>query len=401
MEKEPAMKRPLWIIILCGGTIMGLAVGFRQGLGLFLTPISADLGIGRESFALGMGLMNLVWGLGAPFAGALADRFGAGRIAAAGGLCYASGLAAMLLSGDGGQLLLGGTLIGLGLSGAGFTVILGTVGRAAPPEKRSQALGLASVGGSVGQFLALPYSHFLIAGQGWTASLVVLALTALLIVPLSAGIAGKPAVQEGLSGQTMRQAFGEAWGNRNFWLLNAGFFVCGFHLAFVAVHLPAFLADQGFAPWLATTALTLVGICNIIGSYGCGLLGARFPKKDVLSLLYLARAAIFALFLVVPISEASVLIFGAAIGFLWLGTVPLTSGLVAQIFGTPYLSMLFGMVFLGHQFGGFLGAWLAGFLYDMLASYDAMWWLNVALGLASAALHWPIVERPLPRLAKA
>jgi len=395
------MTRPLWIVILCGAAIMGLAMGFRQSLGLFLNPISIELGIGRERFALGIGVMNLIWGLAAPFAGALADRFGAGRVAAVGGLSYATGLAAITLSGGGGQLLLGGILIGLGLSGAGFSVILGTVGRAAPPEKRSQALGLVSVGGSLGQFLALPYSHFLIDGLGWAVSLIVLAGTALLIVPLAAGIAGKPANQQEASGQTMKQAFREACGNRSFWLLNAGFFVCGFHLAFVAVHLPAFLADRGFGPWLAATALTLVGICNIIGSYGCGLLGARFPKKDVLSLLYLARAAIFALFLVVPISEASVLIFSAAIGFLWLGTVPLTSGLVAHIFGTPYLSMLFGMVFFGHQFGGFLGAWLAGYLYDTLASYDAMWWLSVALGLASAALHWPIAEKPLPRLAVA
>lgn len=392
------MTRPFWIIVLSAGTIMGLAVGIRQSLGLFLTPITADLGVGRETFALGMGLMNLLWGLGSPFAGAIADRFGAGLVAAAGGVLYAVGLSTMALSGDGENLLLGGVLIGLGLSGTGFSVILGTVGRLAPPEKRGRALGIVSMGGSIGQFLALPYTHVLIDGFGWVTSLFVLALTALLIVPLAASIAGSPAAKDGSGGQTMKQAFREASANRSFWLLIAGFFVCGFHLAFIMVHLPAFLSDQGFEPWLAATGLTVVGLCNIIGSYGCGVLGDRYPKKNVLSLLYLARALVFAMFLVVPISEVSVLVFSAAMGFMWLGTVPLTSGLVAHMFGTAYMSMLFGIVFVGHQVGGFLGAWLAGRLYDMSGSYDTMWWLSIALGLMSAALHWPIAERPVERL---
>lgn len=393
----PIMTRPLWIIILSGGTIMGLAVGFRQGFGLFLTPITADLGLGRESFALGIGVLNLVWGLASPFTGAIADRFGTGLVAAAGGMLYAAGLAAMTLSGNGHQFLLGGTLIGLGLSGTGFSVILGMVGRAAPPEKRGKALGIVSMGGSIGQFVALPYTHALIDGFGWVFSFLILALTALLIVPLAAGVAGRNWAADGPGDQTMRQAFDEAMGNRSFWLLNTGFFVCGFHLAFVMVHLPAFLADQGFDPWLAAAALTVVGFCNIIGSYGCGVLGDRYSKKNLLSLLYLARALIFAMFLVVPISTVSVFVFSAAMGFLWLGTVPLTSGLVAHMFGTRYMSMLFGIVFVEHQFGGFLGAWMAGSLYDVYGSYEAMWWLSITLGLLSAALHWPIAERPVPR----
>jgi MFS family permease len=393
------MSRPLWIIILCGGTIMGLSLGFRQSLGLFLTPISLDIGIGRETFALGMGLMNLFWGLAAPFAGAVADRYGAGRVAALGGIAYAAGLVAMTASGDGAQLLLGGTLLGFGLSGAGFSVILGTVGRAAPEEKRGMALGAVAMCGSIGQLAALPYTFGTIDQFGWYMSLLILAATTLLIVPLAKGISGKPIQAMDASDQTMRQAFNEACGNRSFWLLNLGFFVCGFHLAFVIVHLPAYLADQGFDPWLATASLAAVGICNIVGSYGCGWLGDRFAKKKVLSLLYIGRALIFAGFLIFPISEVSVIVFGAAMGFLWLGTVPLTSALVATIFGTRYMSMLFGMVFLGHQFGGFLGAWLAGHFYDLLGSYDAMWWLSIALGLISAALHWPIAERPVSRLA--
>lgn len=393
------MPRILWIIVLCGGAIMGISLGFRQSLGLFLTPISLELGIGRGTFALGMGLMNLAWGLAAPFAGAIADRYGSGRVAGIGGVLYASGLITMTLNGDGGQLLLGGVLIGLGLSGAGFSVILGAVGRAAPPEKRSAALGVASMGGSIGQFVALPYTHAAIDGFGWVVSLIVLGCTALLIVPLARGLSGSPPSMEDSTGQTMRQAFDEAWSNRSFWMLNAGFFVCGFHLAFLMVHLPAYLADKGFEPWLAVSALVLVGICNIIGSYGCGVLGGIYAKKNMLSLLYLLRAALFLGFILMPISETTVLVFSAAIGFLWLGTVPLTSGLVATIFGTTYMSMLFGIVFLGHQFGGFLGAWLAGYIYDAIGSYDAMWWLSVALGVLSALLHWPIAERPISRLA--
>ncbi len=387
--------RPLWIVVVAGGTIVGLAVGFRQSMGLFLPSISADLGIGRESFALGMGLMNLVWGVSAPFAGALADRHGAGRVTAGGGICYAVGLLVLTASGEGSQLLLGGALIGLGLSGAGYTVVLGTVGRLTPPEHRGRALGLVAMGGSIGQFVALPYTQVLIGGFGWAAGLAILAASALLIVPLAVGIAGRPYVDNAAAAQSMGEAFAEAWGDRNFWLLNAGFFVCGFHLAFIAIHLPGFLADKGFQPWLAATALTVVGICNIVGSYVCAAMGERFRKKNVLSVLYLARAAIFALFLAVPVSEYSVMAFAAAMGFLWLGTVPLTSGLVAQLYGTTYMSMVFGMVFFGHQVGGFLGAWLAGRAYDVLGGYDAMWWLCIALGLLSAAFHWPIAERPV------
>lgn len=388
------MNRSLWLLLLCAGSILGLSVGFRQAMGLFLTPISFDLAIGRESYAFGMGLMNLFWGLGAPVAGAIADRYGAGRVAATGGVFYAAGLLVMTLTGSGTQLLVGGTLIGLGLSGSGFTVVLGTVGRLAPVEKRSQALGLASVGGSIGQFLSLPYTHAMIDGFGWLPALVILAATALLIVPLAAGLTGQPVPEDHAIEQSAGDAFREACRVPSFWLLNLGFFVCGFHLAFVAVHMPAFLADKGFAPWLATAALTTVGVTNIFGSYGCGVLGGRYPKKYVLSSLYLARALIFLLFIVIPITEATVLIFSAAIGFLWLGTVPLTSGLVGHIFGTRYMSMIFGFVFLGHQIGGFLGAWLAGAAFDAFGTYTAMWWLSIGLGIMSAALHWPISERP-------
>jgi MFS family permease len=407
------MPRSLVVALACGAAILGVSVGLRQGLGLFLEPISLDLGLGREAFAFAIGLMNLVWGLLAPFAGALADRHGAARVIALGAVAYAAGLLVMALGGagggtdggGGGQLVLGGALIGLGLSGSGFTVVLGAVGRAAPPERRGQALGLTSVGGSIGQFLALPYCHLLIEGFGWLPSLTVLAGTALCMAALARGLArGRPIAAPApgsLRAESLAGALRLAGAQRGFWLLTAGFFVCGFHLAFVAVHLPAYLTDQGMPAWLPAAALTLVGLCNIVGTLLCGWLGDRHRKSGVLSLLYLARALIFLIFLLFPVSETSVLVFAATMGFLWLGTVPLTSGVVAAIFGPVHLSMLFGIVFLSHQLGGFLGAWIAGALYDALGSYDVMWWASVALGLLSAALHWPIDERPLARPAVA
>lgn len=393
------MSRPLLITVLCGGVIMTLSIGIRQTFGLFLTPISLELGVGRELFAFSIGLMNLIWGLGAPFTGAIADRFGAARVAATGGLAYAAGLTAMTLSGDGEQLLVGGLLIGLGLSGAGFTVVLGAVARAAPPEKQSLALGIASMGGSIGQFVALPMVQLLIDVGGWIPALLIIAVAMLGVVPLAVGLRQPPS-QSGAhipGRQELGAVLEEARRHVGFRLLTAGFFVCGFHLAFVALHLPAYVADLGYPAWVGANALMLVGICNIVGTYLCGYFGQRYAKKDVLSLLYLARTVIFVMFVIVPVSETSILVFGAAMGFLWLGTVPLTTGVIASIFGPVYLSTLFGIVFLSHQLGGFLGAWLAGHIYDTFQSYDIMWWMSAALGLAAAALHWPIREERLRR----
>ncbi|SDF28875.1 MULTISPECIES: MFS transporter [Thalassobaculum] len=392
------MALRLLILVLCAGSIMGIAIGFRQGLGLYLPFLSDEFG-GRETFALAMGLMNLCWGLGAPIAGAIADRYGPGRVAAAGGLAYALGLWLMVIGGADG-LLAGGVLIGLGLSGSGFTVLLGAVGRAAPPEQRGKALGLAAMGGSLGQFLALPYVHFLIDGTGWQTSLLILAASALLIVPLALGTAGRPAESpdgqsldgQTESGQSMGDAFSQGLASRDFWLLNSGFFVCGFHLAFVAIHLPAYLSDRGFEHWLGAAALTVIGFANIIGSYVCGALGDRYMKKNVLAVLYLIRAAVFAGFLILPMTPAMVLVLAGLLGLTWLGTVPLTSGLVGTIFGIRYMSMMFGLVFVGHQIGSFLGAWIGGVAFDVFQSYDVMWQLSVALGVLSAVLHWPIRE---------
>ena len=383
-------------LILSGATIMALTFGLRQSFGLYLPPISMELEAGREAFALGMGMMNLVWGLGSPIAGAIADRYGAGRVALVGGFCYAGGIAAMSLEGSGAHLVGAGVLIGAGLSGAGLTVVLGAVGRGVAPERRSTALGIASVGGSIGQFVSLPYVHILITGFGWSDSLLILALTALIIVPLAWGLRnGGPRPSE--PAPPLAVALREVRAHKGFWFLTTGFFVCGFHLAFIGIHLPAYLSDKALPPSLGATALAVIGFCNIIGTLGCGYLGEHFQKKNVLSLLYLLRTLAIVGFLATPISEVSVIVFAAAMGFLWLGTVPLTSGIVSVIFGPANMSMLFGIVFLSHQMGGFLGAWLAGLLYDSLNSYDVMWALSIALGLATAVLHLPIRETPISR----
>ena len=389
------MSSRLWLVIVCAGSILGLSMGLRQGMGLFLTPISMHLELGREALALAMGLMNLFWGLSAPAAGAISDRYGAIPVAVAGGLAYAAGLLVMMASQGSGHLLVGGVLIGLGLSGAAFTVVLGVVGRAAPVQLRSRALGLVSMGGSIGQFVALPYIHTLIDGFGWLIALAVLSATAFMIVPLAFGLSGRTQEIETPVRESLGEAIRSASKVSSFWLLNAGFFACGFHLAFMGVHLPAFLADRGFQPWLGAAALTTVGFMNIIGVYCFDMLGGVFSKKNVLCVLYLARTAAILFFIMFPMTEVSVLLFSAIMGFLWLGTVPLTSGLVADIFGTRYMSMLFGIVFLGYQMGGFLGAWLAGVAFDRFGSYDSIWWLSIALGILAAALHWPIQEREI------
>lgn len=388
----------VWIVTGCAGMILLVVVGIRQSLGIFLGPVTADLGMGRETFALGLGLMNLFYGLGAPVAGALADKFGAARVAAVAAIAYSAGLYTLTLPWDGTQLLIGGALIGLGLSATGLSVMMGTVGRNFPPETRSRALGVAAMCGSIGQFVVLPYSHALLAGFGWVTAFTILAATVLLVLPLSAGLAMGAAQPAPKVHQTLTQALAEAKSVPSFWLLFIGFFVCGFHVTFIAVHLPTFLSDQGLALWTGTAALMLIGLSNTVGSYVWGALGTRYPKRRLLSILYSARAIIFCLFLMVPINTTTALVFAGAIGFVWLGTVPLTSALVGHIFGTRYMSMLFGIVFLAHQSGSFLGAWLAGSFYDAFGSYDAMWWISIALGVASALVHWPIREEPLPRV---
>jgi len=387
------------LVLVCGAIILTLGLGIRASFGLFLQPMSTDLGWGRSHFSFAMALSNLIWGLAQPFFGAWADKKGAGRVVAVSGLLYAGGLALMPFSTT--PLMLdasAGLMVGLGLSGVSFGVILGVVGRAFPPERRSLALGIASSGGSFGQFLMLPFGQLLISTLGWQTALLVLAGTILATVPLAAAMMeGRRPAATGAQ-QSLGEALREAGAHSGFWYLTAGFFVCGFQVAFISVHLPAYLLDVKMTPAVGATALALIGLFNIAGSFVAGYLGGRFSKKYLLSGIYVLRAVIIALFLVLPVSPLTVYLFAAGIGFLWLGTVPLTNGLVAQIFGVRFVSMLFGIVFLSHQIGSFTGVWLGGYLFDATGSYDLVWIGSIALGVIAAILNLPIDERPVVRV---
>lgn len=394
------MSKRLLTLIVCGGLIISLSLGIRSGMGLFLKPMNADLNVGLGVIGFGIAISNLLWGFASPFLGGIADRFGTMRVSIAGALAYIAGMAVLAMSAGATEIILSNVLTGIGITGAGLSVVLGAVGRAAPPEKRTSALAIVSATGSVGQFFMLPLSQGLLDAYGWSIALFVLAAIAALMLPLSLGLAGDKTMAAS-SGQSFRQALSEAAGTRGFWLLTAGFFVCGFHVVFVGVHLPGYLAEKAMPTWLAAWALGVVGLANIVGTLCAGWLGNRFQKKSVLALLYLARSAVFVMFLVVPLSVYSTFAFAFLLGLLWLSTVPLTSGLVAHIFGPAYMSMLYGIVFMSHQVGSFFGAWLGGLMFDMTGSYDVMWWVSVALGVTAALLHWPISERPVARLAAA
>lgn len=394
-------KLPFTTVLICGAMILTVLMGLRQSMGLFLKPMTLELQVGREVFALGLAVSNLLWGIAGPFAGMLADKYGTGRSVLIGGILYVLGFWALANAQDGSMILVGNVLQGFAMAGAGFSIILGAVGRAAPPEKRSWALGIVSAGGSFGQFAFVPYADWFLRSFDWHFALMALAITALTILPLARGVSGFAAPPAARGAQTARQALKEAMGHSGFWLLTIGFFVCGFQVVFVAVHLPAYIADKGLESWSAAYALALVGLFNIIGTYTAGVMGNKGVKKKLLAYIYLGRSAVFILFLLAPVSEMSVMIFGAALGLFWLSTVPLTSGLVAQIFGTTWMSMLYGIVFFSHQIGSFLGAWLGGIFFDMYGNYDLVWAMCVVLGFVAAALHWPIKDAPMPRLAPA
>jgi MFS family permease len=397
--KSAANWRTPVLVLVCGAIILTLGLGIRASFGLFLQPMSADLGWGRSHFSFAMALSNLIWGLAQPFFGAWADRKGAGRVVAVSGLLYAGGLALMPFSTT--PLMLdasAGLMVGLGLSGVSFGVILGVVGRAFPPERRSLALGIASSGGSLGQFLMLPFGQLLISTLGWQTALLVMAGTIMATVPLAAAMMeGRRPVATGAQ-QSLGHALREAGAHAGFWYLTAGFFVCGFQVAFISVHLPAYLLDVKMTPAVGATALALIGLFNIAGSFVAGYLGGRFSKKYLLSGIYILRAVIIALFLMLPVSPLTVYLFASGIGFLWLGTVPLTNGLVAQIFGVRFVSMLFGIVFLSHQIGSFAGVWLGGYLFDATGTYNLVWIGSIALGVIAAILNLPIDERPVERM---
>jgi len=387
-------------LLLGASLILAISLGVRHGFGLFLAPMSAEFGWGRETFAFAIALQNLVWGLVQPFTGAAADRFGVARTVLIGGLLYAAGLALMAAADTPASLSLSaGVLIGLGLSGTSFSVILGAVGRAVPAEQRSMAMGIASAAGSFGQFVMLPGSLGLIQWLGWSSALLALGMLVALIVPLAAMMRGQreappaPGAQ-----QSLGEALREAAGHSGFRLLALGFFVCGFQVVFIGVHLPAYLVDNHLPAQVGTTVLALVGLFNVVGTYTAGWLGSCYSKPRLLAGLYLIRAVVISLFLLAPLTEWSAYAFGIAMGLLWLSTVPLTNGTVATLFGVRNLSMLGGIAFLFHQLGSFFGGWLGGWLYDRTGSYDLVWQIAIALSLMATLLNWPIREQPVARL---
>ncbi len=403
-KRHPTWRTPI-IILVFGTIIMMVSFGTRSGFGLFLQPISSDLGWGREIFAFAVAIQNLFWGLSQPVAGALSDKYGSGRVIACCTILLSLGLFLMSQATTPGEMTLtAGMLVGTGLSGTSFGVILAVIGRSVAEERRSLFLGIGAAGGSAGQLLMVPLGQSFLVDYGWVTTLVLFAILVAATLPLAAALTGKRGGQ-GIAStpdqeQSLTEALREARADRGYVLLTIGFYVCGFQLAFITTHLPAFIVDHGAKASLAATALAVIGAANIVGSYLAGVLGGRFAKKYLLSWIYLARSAVITIFILAPISDTSILVFAGCMGILWLSTVPLTSGLVAHIFGVRYMATLFGIVFLSHQIGGFCGAWLGGVAYDLTGSYDVAWWLAVALGIVSALFHFPIDERPVARLAE-
>jgi MFS family permease len=387
-------------VLLCGAIIVTLSMGIRHGFGLWLQPITQAQGWTREHFAFAMAVQNLSWGVFGIFAGMAADRFGASRVLALGALAYAAGLYGMAHATSPVLFALtAGVLIGLAQSGTTYAIVYGVIGRQIPAERRSWAMGVAAAAGSFGQFLMVPIEGWLIAGLGWQQALLVLGAAALLIVPLSRflrepGLGGAGAARRE---QTIGQALREAFGYRSFQLLMAGYFVCGFQVVFIGVHMPSYLKDHGLSPQVASYALALIGLFNVVGTYVAGVLGQRMAKRHILAFIYFARSVATALFLIAPLTPASVYLFSAAIGILWLSTVPPTNAVVAQIFGVAHLSMLSGFVFFSHQVGSFMGVWLGGVLYDHTGSYDLVWYISIALGVFAALVNLPIREGAIAR----
>ena len=393
-------RMPVWVVILVAATLVGIAMGVRQAMGLYVKPLSEDLGLGREAFSMAIAIANIVWGVVAPFSGAMSDRWGSGLVVVCGGLATASGLFMLYNAESETDLLISGVLLGLGVAGSGINALVGAVGRAAGPERRTAAIAKLGIGSGIGVLVAIPYTHFLIETFGWQTSLAILAATALMIIPLAIPLSGRPKQAEATALDiSLTEALGEAFARASFWLLIAGFFVCGFHVVFYAVHLPPFVADQGLDPMVAVIGQTVVGIGNLIGTYLSGWWGQRYSKRWGLSFIYCMRAVIFLGFVYLPITPEFVIAASALLGIFWLSTIPLTSGLVATFFGPKWMTMLYGIVFFSHQVGSFFGAWAAGYVFDQTQSYDIVWWISVLLGLFAALVHIPIREAPVPRLA--
>jgi MFS family permease len=408
-----SQQRTFWIPVICGAVILTIGIGARQSFGIFQKPIATDLQVGRELWSFANALALLLMGACSPFAGNLADRFGTARTVGAGGALYVAGMLMIATATEGVMLTLGNALSGIGMAAAGFGPILGAIGRQTPVEWRSSALGIATAGGSFGQFAIVPFASILQNRlDNWHSTMFVLAAVSVMMVPLAVGLRENRAAPSKAGGsrrpQSSKDALQEAFRTQGFWLLTIGFFVCGFHVTFIGLHLPSYISDNSVglsffgrpisAIELGGWAIGLVGLFNIVGSLLWGWLGGHHLRKDMLALLYALRALAFVLFLALPLSWISVLLFAASLGFLWLGTVPLTSGLVGYMFGPVHMSMLWGIVFFSHQFGSFLGGWGAGRLYDIQGNYDLIWWICVGLGVFAALIHWFIREQPVERL---
>jgi MFS family permease len=389
-------------VLLCGAAIVTLSMGIRHGFGLWLQPVTQSQGWSRETFAFAIAVQNLVWGFSGIFAGMVADRFGAFKVIVGGALVYSSGLIGM--AGASTPLMFSataGVLIGIAQAGTTYAVIYGVIGRNIAIDKRSWAMGVAAAAGSFGQFLMVPTEGFLISKLGWKEALIFLGVGSLMMIPLAWGLR-EPGFSEGTvihREQSILQALSEAFQYPSFQLLMAGYFVCGFQVVFIGVHMPSFLRDHGFSPQVASYSLALIGLFNVFGTYATGALGQRIPKKNILAFIYLTRAVAIALFLLIPLSPLSVYVFSSVMGLLWLSTVPATNAAVAQIFGVAHLSMLSGFVFFSHQIGSFLGVWLGGYLYDLTGSYDVVWYIAIGLGVLAALVNLPVKEAPISRPA--
>ncbi|MGF1649901.1 MAG: MFS transporter [Hyphomicrobiaceae bacterium] len=397
--KPPIERLPLWIILLACATIAAIAMGIRQSMGLYLKPISSDLGLGRDAFSLAIGIANIVWGLAAPFTGAVSDKYGTGRVVLFGAVATFLGIMMLWAATSELHLMISGVLLGFGVAGAGINAMVGAVARAAPPQERTAAIATLGIGSGIGMLVAIPYVHFLIELLTWQTSLIVIAATIIAMLPLAWTISGAPAAPPaGTQKQELGAALREAFRHPSFWLLNAGFFVCGFHVVFYATHLPAYVSDLGLPAWVAVTGLSVVGIGNLVGTYLAGQWGRHYSKRYGLSFIYGMRALIFVGFLFLPITPITIIIMSALLGLFWLSTIPLTSGLVSTFFGPTWMTMLYGIVFFSHQVGSFLGVYMAGLAFDLTQSYDAMWWISAILGVFAMLIHLPIREEPVERL---
>ncbi|MVS98562.1 MFS transporter [Devosia marina] len=389
---RPAVPLPL--VIIAGCIIAAIGFGTRGSFGLFTLPVTEDLGLSREQWGMAMAVQNLVWGIAQPFAGGMADKYGSGRVLAVGGLVYALGVLGMAFSPDTLTMTLtAGVVTGVGIAIASFGVVMAAFGRVVPAEKRSFVFGIATAASSAGQFIFAPLGQGFISAFGWQMALVWIALILLMVIPLSAALRGRTESLPGEADLPFMQALSRAWGHGSYRLLVIGFFVCGFHLAFINVHMPAYLVQCGLSPEVGSWTIAVIGLFNVVGSLLSGWLGSRLPKQMLLASIYFLRALLIAAFLLIPVSEITAYGFAAGMGLLWLSTVPLTAGLVSLFFGPRYMGMLYGIAFLSHQIGSFVGVWLGGVVYDQTGAYDLVWYLGILLGLGSAAIHIPINER--------